>query len=154
MRSRFFAGVLVCAPLFTFLGSVARAQTPPSAAPPPLRTSESSTPAPQRQTVVVTGSWQPVPLEEVDRSINVYPLHGSALLFGSLTDAFDLDSSVQVQSRAPGGVQADLSIRGGSFAQTLVLLNGIRLSDAQSAHNNMDIPVPLDSVERVEILRG
>ncbi len=106
------------------------------------------------QTVVVTGSWQAVPLEESDRSVNAYSLHDSYLLFGSLTDAFDLDSSVEVQGRAPNGVQGDLSIRGGSFEQTLVLLNGIRLSDAQSAHHNLDIPVPLDAVEQVEILRG
>jgi iron complex outermembrane receptor protein len=106
------------------------------------------------ETIVVTGTWDSVPLEELDRSVNVYPLHDPFLLFGSLTDAFALDSSVQVQGRAPNGVQGDLSIRGGSPGQTLILLNGIRLSDAQSAHHNLDIPVPLDAVERVEILRG
>jgi iron complex outermembrane recepter protein len=110
--------------------------------------------AQRSETVVVTGTWEPVPLEELDRSVNVYPLPHSFLFFGSLTDAFALDSSVQVQGRAPNGVQGDLSIRGGSPGQTLILLNGIRLSDAQSAHHNLDIPVPLDAVERVEILRG
>ena len=108
----------------------------------------------QKETVVVTGAWEPIPLTESDRSVEVYPLRDPFLLFGSLTDAFDLDSSVQVQGRAPNGVQGDLSIRGGSFGQTLVLLDGIRLSDAQSAHHNLDIPVPLDAVDRIEILRG
>lgn len=108
----------------------------------------------QRQTVLVTGTWQPIPLAESDRSVEIYPLHDPFLLFGSLTDALDLDSSVQVQGRAPNGVQGDLSIRGGSPGQTLVLLDGIRLSDAQSAHHNLDIPVPLDAVDRIEILRG
>jgi iron complex outermembrane recepter protein len=102
----------------------------------------------------VTGTWEPVPLQESDRSVSVYPLKGSYLLFGSLADALDLDSSVQVQSRAPGGIQGDVSIRGGSFEQTLFLLDGIRLSDPQSAHYNMDIPVPLDAIEQVEVLRG
>jgi iron complex outermembrane receptor protein len=111
-------------------------------------------PAPLQQTIVVTGSWDPVPLEEVDRSVNAYSLRDSFLLFGSLTDAFSLDSSVQVQGRAPNGVQGDLSIRGGNFQQTLFLLDGIRLSDAQSAHHDLDIPVPLDAVDRIEILRG
>ncbi len=109
---------------------------------------------PQKQTVVVTGTSEPIPLEEADRSVHVYPLQGGLLLFGNLADAFHLDSSVQVQSRAPNGVQGDISIRGGSFAQTLVLLNGIRLSDAQSAHHTFDIPVPLDAIRQVEILRG
>ena len=110
--------------------------------------------AAKKETVVVTGTWEPVPLEEADRSVNAYPLNGRVLLFGNLGDAFDLDSSVQVQSRAPGGVQGDISIRGGSFEQTLVLLNGIRLTDAQSAHHTFDIPVPLDAIDQVEILRG
>jgi iron complex outermembrane recepter protein len=110
-------------------------------------------PAPP-QTVIVTGTAQPVPLEESDRSVNVYPLRYSSLLFGSLTDALSLDSSVAVQARAPGGVQGDLSIRGGGFAQSLILIDGIRLSDAQSAHHDLDLPIPLDAVNRIEILRG
>ncbi len=111
-------------------------------------------PPTQKQTVIVTGTPEPVPLEESDRSVNVYPLQYSSLLFGSLTDALSLDSSVQVQARAPGGVQGDLSIRGGGFAQNLILIDGIRLSDAQSAHHDLDLPIPLDAVNRIEILRG
>lgn len=77
-----------------------------------------------------------------------------ALVLNTLVDLFRLDPSLDLQERAPGGVQTDLSIRGGNFGQTLVLLNGLRLNDAQSAHHDMDIPVPLDSVTRVEVLRG
>ncbi len=128
-------GLLVALSSGSFAQSPAVPQTPP-------------------QTVIVTGSWNPVPLEEVDRSVNAYSLRDSFLLFGSLADGIALDSSVQVQGRAPNGIQGDLSIRGGNFEQTLVLLNGIRLSDAQSAHHNFDIPVPLDAVDRIEILRG
>ena len=51
-------------------------------------------------------------------------------------------------------MQTDLSIRGANFGQTLVLLNGMRLNDVQSGHHNMDIPVPLDSVSRVEVMLG
>lgn len=108
----------------------------------------------KKQQIVVTGTWQPVPLDESDRSVESYALPHSALLFTSPADVFALDSSVQVQGRAPNGVQGDLSIRGGSFAQTLVLLNGIRLSDAQSAHHNLDLPVPIDAISNIEVLRG
>src|ERR1017187_9317098 len=59
-----------------------------------------------------------------------------------------------LRQRAADGVQADLSIRGSSFGQTLVLLNGQRMNDAQSGHHDMDIPVPLEAVSRVEVLRG
>lgn len=104
--------------------------------------------------VVVTGSFEPLPLGEADRSVTQILLQDPALLFGSVTDALALDSSVNVQARGAGGVQADFSIRGGSYGQTLLLLNGIRMNDEQSGHYNSDIPVPLDALRSVEVLRG
>ena len=52
------------------------------------------------------------------------------------------------------GVQTDFALRGANFGQMLVLVDGVRLNDAQSGHHNGDIPVPLDAVERIEILQG
>ena len=106
------------------------------------------------QTVVVTGTFEPLTLEEIDRAIRVLPARSQSLVFNSLADVLRLDPSVDLQERAPGGVQTDVSIRGAGFGQTLVLLNGQRLNDVQSGHHNMDIPVPLDAVTRVEVLRG
>jgi len=45
-------------------------------------------------------------------------------------------------------------MRGSNFGQTLVLLNGERLNDAQSGHHDMDIPVPLAAISSVEALHG
>jgi iron complex outermembrane receptor protein len=108
----------------------------------------------QHETIVVTGTYEPLSLDEIDRAVRVLPARENRLLLTSLADLVRLDPSVDLRGRAPDGVQADVSIRGAAFGQTLVLLNGQRLNDAQSAHHNLDIPVPLDSVERVEILRG
>jgi iron complex outermembrane receptor protein len=129
--------------LLPFFLSCAAAQAPQPPAP-----------QPQHETVVVTGTYDPVSLDEIDRAITVLPARNMTLLTDNLVDLLRLDSSLDLQERAPGGVQTDLSIRGGSFGQTLVLLNGQRLNDAQSAHHDMDIPVPIDSVTRVEVLRG
>src|SRR5450759_4543068 len=97
-------------------------------------------PPPQREVVVVTGAYEPVPLEEADRAVRVFPLDAAdRLLSNSVADFLRLDPSVDLQSRSPNGVQGDLSIRGGSFGQTLVLLDGLRLNDAQSGHHNLDI---------------
>jgi iron complex outermembrane receptor protein len=108
----------------------------------------------QRDTVVVTGTFEPMSLEEIDRAIRVLPARSQTLVLNTLTDLLKLDPSLDLEERAPGGVQGDLSIRGASFGQTLVLLNGMRLNDPQTGHHNMDIPMPLDSVERVEVMRG
>ncbi len=61
-------------------------------------------------------------------------------------------TGVEVQSRSPA--QSDLSIRGAGSEQVLVLVNGVRMSDPQTGHFDLDLAVPLDQVERVEILRG
>ena len=63
-------------------------------------------------------------------------------------------SGLDVRQRGAGDVQADISLRGGSFEQTLVLLNGIPWNDPQTGHHNLDIPIDLDAVERIEILEG
>lgn len=61
---------------------------------------------------------------------------------------------VDIRERGSMGMQADISIRGGSFEQTLILLNGINISDPQSGHHNLNIPVDFESIERIEILQG
>jgi iron complex outermembrane receptor protein len=109
---------------------------------------------PRREVVIVTGTYEPVPLEEADRAVRSLPVEEESLLFGTLADLLRLEPSVDLRQRAPGAVQADVSIRGGTFGQTLVLLDGFRLNDAQSGHHNMDIPVPLETLARIEVLKG
>jgi iron complex outermembrane receptor protein len=106
------------------------------------------------ETIVVTGTYEPLSLDEIDRTVKVLPVRGQNQVINSLADVLRQDPSIDVEARAPDGVQNDLSIRGSSYAQTLVLLNGMRIDDAQSGHHNMDIPVPLDAVARVEVLEG
>ena len=112
-------------------------------------------PPPQKETIVVTGSYEPIPIEDADRAVRAIDLDAAQkLLSNTLFDFLRTDPSLDVQSRAPNGVQTDLSIRGGDFGQTLVLLDGIRLNDAQSGHHDLDIPLPPDAVGRIEILKG
>lgn len=107
------------------------------------------------QKIVVTGTWTPIPLNEADRSITLLPVTAhTSLLTTSWIDLLRLEPSLDLQQRAPNGVLTDLSIRGSSFGQTLVLLNGLRLNDAQTGHFNMNLPVPLEAVERIEVLKG
>lgn len=72
----------------------------------------------------------------------------------SLAELLDFAMGVDARQRGIFGTQTDLSIRGGSFEQVLVLLNGVRLSDPQTGHHLMNLPVPLSDIERVEILMG
>ena len=101
----------------------------------------------QHDSVVVTGTYEPMSLEEIDRAIRVLPARSQAVALNTLSDLLKLDASLDLTERAPNGIQGDLSIRGAGFGKTLVLLNGMRINDVQSGHHNMDIPVPLESVE-------
>lgn len=103
---------------------------------------------------MVTGTFTPVPAEDVDRSVSVVDAREEPLLYTHWVDYLQLDSSVDLQQRAPNGVQADLSVRGSTFEQTLVLLNGLHMNDVQTSHHDLDLPLPTTSLERIEILRG
>lgn len=61
---------------------------------------------------------------------------------------------VDVRQRGVGATQSDISIRGGSFDQVLVMMNGINITDPQTGHHNMNIPVDVTAVSRVEVLKG
>lgn len=111
--------------------------------------------APQRDSVIVTGTAAPVPLEEADRAVRAIDLTPlQRVLTQTPFELLRLDPSLDLRARAPNGVQTDLSIRGSTFGQTLVLLNGLRLNDAQTGHHNLNLPVPPEAIGRVEILRG
>lgn len=72
----------------------------------------------------------------------------------SLTDMLEHIPSVDLRQRGPHSAQADVSIRGTSFDQTLVLLNGISISDPQTGHHSLSLPIDLESIEKIEILEG
>ena len=61
---------------------------------------------------------------------------------------------LDVRQRGGSGVQADISMRGGTFDQVLILLNGVAISDPQTGHHTLNLPIDLNMVERVEILQG
>jgi outer membrane cobalamin receptor len=114
-----------------------------------------SSPLPKHsETMVVLGSAAPVPLAESPRSVVVIPLEGKTLAAETPLDFLRQDSSVFLEQRGAGGAQSDVVLRGGSFEQTLVLLNGFRINDAQTSHHNLDLPVPLEAMSSIQVLQG
>ena len=72
----------------------------------------------------------------------------------TIEDLLEYAMNVDVRQRGGQGVQADISMRGGTFEQVLVMLNGIKLNDPQTGHHTMDLPVSLEQIERIEIITG
>lgn len=72
----------------------------------------------------------------------------------TLESALRLVPSVDIRERGGKGTQADISIRGGSFDQTMVLLNNIDFSDARTGHQSHSLPVDIDCISAVELIEG
>lgn len=72
----------------------------------------------------------------------------------SIDEVLQQIPGMDIRRRGANGVQSDLGFRGSSFEQVLLLLNGIRMNDSQTGHNTMNIPVDLDDVERIEVIKG
>lgn len=75
------------------------------------------------------------------------PLH-------TLEAALRLAPSIDLRERGAGGVQSDILIRGGSFDQTMILLNGINFTDARTGHQSHSLPIDLDCIAGVELIDG
>ena len=105
--------------------------------------------------VVVSAQRAPVAFSQTARIVQIIgkeelakaPVH-------DLQDLLKFASDVDVRQRGNNGVQADVSIRGSSFDQVLILLNGIPLNDPQTGHHNLNLPVGFDAIDRIEILEG
>lgn len=72
----------------------------------------------------------------------------------SLQEVLSFAPGVDVRQRGVSGTQANIGIRGGSFDQTLMLVNGIKLTDPQTGHHMMNIPVPMHNVQSIEVIKG
>jgi iron complex outermembrane receptor protein len=132
-------------------------QSPPDSSHPSeqgsLPTTKAKLPV-HKEEIVVTGTYEPVEVSDVDRDVERLEVRNTRALYPSLVEILRLDPEVDLEERAPNGVQTDLSIRGASFGQSLVLVDGLRMNDAQTGHHNLDLPMPFQSVERIEVLHG
>jgi iron complex outermembrane receptor protein len=107
------------------------------------------------QPIVVTASRIPTNSLYVNRTIDVIDEEMIKTLGAtSVEELLQRESNVNIQPRGIFGVQSDVSVRGALFGQQLILLNSVRMNDAQTAHHNFDLPISLDQIERIEVLKG
>lgn len=105
--------------------------------------------------VVVTSARIDMPFSESSRTIEV--ITKADIARSGVTNVPDLlqqVAGVDVRRRGTNGMQADLYIRGGSFDQTLLLIDGIKVEDAQTGHHTLNLALPIEVIERIEIVKG
>ncbi|WP_372745476.1 TonB-dependent receptor [Lutibacter sp.] len=105
--------------------------------------------------VIVTGNRISLPISEDSKTISYI----SAEMIQSspannLADLLQSVAGIDVRRRGVDGMQSDLYIRGGNFDQTLVLIDGIKMDDAQTGHHTMNAILSLDNIESIEIVKG
>lgn len=105
--------------------------------------------------IVIAENRLELPFSALSRSITIITSKDIRLMpVISVAELLNYVSGVDVRQRGAHGVQADISIRGGTFDQSLVLLNGIKLNDPQTGHHSLNLPVDIQQIERIEILKG
>ncbi|MBX2816005.1 MAG: TonB-dependent receptor [Saprospiraceae bacterium] len=105
--------------------------------------------------IVVTGSGMPQEMQKVGRSVTV--LHPTALRSSpanSIDDILRYVPGIEVQSRGVFGAQGDISMRGSTFTQVLVMIDGMRINDPLTGHFNSNLPVTIPEIKRIEVIRG
>lgn len=61
---------------------------------------------------------------------------------------------LNINYRGGFGVQADIGLRGSTFSQVLILVDGLRINDPLTAHFNNYLPVNLSDIAQIEIIKG
>lgn len=105
--------------------------------------------------VIISSARIDVPFKKSARTIQVITadiIKNSAAT--NVADILQQVAGVDIRRRGTAGSQADLYIRGGGFDQTLLLIDGIKMDDAQTGHHTLNAALPLEVIERIEIVKG
>jgi vitamin B12 transporter len=106
-------------------------------------------------TIVIKSTRIDLPFKENSRTIDVITakdIKNSAAT--NVADLLQQVAGVDIRRRGTAGSQADLHIRGGGFDQTLLLIDGIKMDDSQTGHHTMNAALPIEVIERIEIIKG
>lgn len=105
--------------------------------------------------VTITTSINPEKASQTGR--NLFVIKGERfanLPVHSVDELLRYLPGVEMQFRGPMGSQSDIVIRGGTFQQVLVILDGLRLNDPNSGHFASYFPITPSEIDRIEILKG
>ncbi len=105
--------------------------------------------------VTVTASLNAVNASRTGRNIVIIKGEQFAQLpVHSIDELLRYVPGVEVQARGPQGAQSDIVLRGGTFQQVLIIVDGMRMNDPNTGHFSAYIPIAPSEIERIEILKG
>jgi iron complex outermembrane receptor protein len=114
-----------------------------------------SLPTQKLKEVILSSNRLEIPLRQNSKTVQI--LTADQIQQSGITHVVDLlqqVAGIDIKRRGAGATQADLNIRGGTFDQTLLLIDGIKLDDAQTGHHTLNFLPPPQVIERIEIIKG
>lgn len=114
-----------------------------------------SLPTQKLKEVILSSNRLEIPLYQNSKTVQI--LTADQIQQSGVTHVVDLlqqVAGIDIKRRGAGATQADLNIRGGTFDQTLLLIDGIKLDDAQTGHHTLNFLPPPQMIERIEIIKG
>ncbi|MFL2617079.1 MAG: TonB-dependent receptor plug domain-containing protein [Flavobacteriaceae bacterium] len=105
--------------------------------------------------VIVSESKIDIPFSKKYRSVEI--IDSKSIIESGVNNVVDLlqqVSGIDIRRRGVPGTQADLYIRGGGFDQTLLLIDGMKMDDIQTGHHTLNLLLPIQLIERIEIIKG
>jgi iron complex outermembrane receptor protein len=114
-----------------------------------------SIPEQKLEELIVTGSKAELTLSQTAKLVTVITKDEIARQpVESVSDLLKNIVGLDVRQRGPNGVLSGIATRGGTFEQTAILLNGANLTNPQTGHYNIDLPINLSDIECIEIIQG
>ena len=105
--------------------------------------------------IIITSSRIEIPYSK--NSKNILVINSQDIENGTATNLTELLQSIEgidIIQRGVHGAQSDIKIRGGNFQQVLLLIDGFKTEDSQTGHHIMNMMIPLENIERIEIIKG
>lgn len=105
--------------------------------------------------VTVTASMNPAKVSQTGRNLIVIKGDRFAQLpMQSIDELLRYIPGIEIQARGPMGSQSDILLRGGTFQQVLIIVDGVRVNDPNTGHFTTYIPIAPGEIERIEVLKG
>ena len=105
--------------------------------------------------VEILGTRVPLSDSQAPRMVTVMKAADiKAAAVHSINDLLEYAAGIDVRQRGELGVQTDIAVRGGTFDQVTLLLNGVNISSPHTGHLSADFPVSIDDIERIEVIEG
>ncbi len=106
-------------------------------------------------TLEVMGELTPVLETELAREVQAIEVRSLELVsINSIQETLNQIAGVDLRQRGNNDVQSDLSLRGSSFDQVQILLNGFDMTDPQTGHHSLNLPISFQQLSRAEVLIG